>query len=136
VAARFNILQAICGQFTVYLIGSLVPSTMLAYIQADLGSTGNSAWITISWQLGACIVVSIGGRLSDIFGRRHFMITGSALGIIGCLIGATGQSVHQMIISGVIFGLGAGFQELSYACIQEMVPNKHRMTSIGQLPHC
>ena len=124
--------QALCGQFNAYVLTLLIPSTSLAYINAELGPDPNYTWITVSWQLGAAIVVSVGGRLSDIFGRRYFMLTGAALGIIGCIVGATGQSINQMIASGVIFGLGAGFQEMSYACIQEIIPNKHRMLGIGK----
>lgn len=60
------------------------------------------------------------------------MMTGSVLGIIGCLVGATGQSINQMIASGTIFGLASGFQELGYACLQEILPNKYRMVGVGK----
>ncbi|KAF2805892.1 TRI12-domain-containing protein [Mytilinidion resinicola] len=36
-----------------------------------------------------------------------------------------------MIASGVIFGIGSGFQEMAYACIQEIVPNKWRVYAVG-----
>jgi len=42
------------------------------------------------------------------------MLLGSVLGFIGALLGATGQSINQMIASGVFFGVGAGFQEMAY----------------------
>lgn len=79
------------------------------------------------------------------------MLLGSFLGFIGALLGATGQSINQMIASGVFFGIGAGFQEMSYvsdfqfcagvatdhdifqACIQEIVPNKYRFWAVGEL---
>ncbi len=60
------------------------------------------------------------------------MLTGSTLGIIGCVVGATGQSINQMIASGVIFGVASGFQETAYACIQEIIPNKYRMYGVGE----
>jgi MFS family permease len=71
-------------------------------------------------------------RLADIFGRRYFMLLGSFLGVVGCIVGATGQSINQMIASGVIFGIASGFQEMSYACIQEILPNKYRMAGVGK----
>jgi len=73
----------------------------------------------------------VSGRLSDIFGRRYFILFGSGLSFIGTIVGATGQSINQMIVSGVIFGTGSGFQEMAYACIQEIVPNKWRIYAIG-----
>jgi hypothetical protein len=82
------------------------------------------------------------------------MLLGSLLGFIGALLGATGQSINQMIASGVFFGVGAGFQEMSYvrthaiyfplvfrtnivtnqACVQEIVPNKYRFWAVGEYP--
>lgn len=59
------------------------------------------------------------------------MLTGALLGIIGCVVGATAQSIDQMIASGILLGVGSGFQEMSYAAIQEILPNKHRMLGIG-----
>lgn len=29
-------------------------------------------------------------------------------------------------------GIGSGFQEMGYGCIMEFIPNKHRMTAIGE----
>lgn len=60
------------------------------------------------------------------------MLTGSVLGIVGCVVGATAQSINQMIASGVIFGIASGFQETAYACIQEIIPNKYRMYGVGE----
>lgn len=77
----------------------------------------------------------MGGRISDIFGRRWFLITGSALGAIGALIGALGQSIGQMIAAGVIMGFGGGFQEIVFACVQEIVPNRRRLLALGKGPN-
>jgi MFS family permease len=85
-----------------------------------------------SWNLGASIIVTIGGRLSDIAGRRWFLLFGAIAGAVGALVGATGQSITQMIISGIIFGVGGGFQEMCFACAQELVPNKDRFKTLGK----
>ncbi|KAG9231277.1 fungal trichothecene efflux pump [Amylocarpus encephaloides] len=122
---------SLCGQFNAYVMTLLIPSSTLSYINADLGPDPNYTWITVSWQLGASIIISVGGRLADIFGRRYFMLFGSCLGVVGCIVGATGQSINQMIASGIIFGIASGFQEMCYACIQEILPNKYRMAGVG-----
>ena len=79
-------------------------------------------------------MVSVAGRLSDIFGRRYFMLCGASISFIGTIVGATGQSIPQMIISGILFGIGSGFQELGFACIMEFIPNRYRLTALGKLP--
>jgi MFS family permease len=118
-------------QFNAYIFTLLIPSTTLSTINAELGPDPSYSWITVSWTLCASIIVSVGGRLSDIFGRRYFMLFGASLSLIGCIVGATAQSIPQMIASGVILGTGSGFQEMSYACIQEIVPNQWRIYAIG-----
>jgi MFS family permease len=78
-------------------------------------------------------MVSVGGRLADIFGRRYFFIAGPAISCIGALVGATGNSIGQMIASGVIFGIGGGLGEMSLGLVQEIVPNRWRVTTLGTL---
>ncbi|KAI1879039.1 hypothetical protein JX265_003216 [Neoarthrinium moseri] len=124
---------AIATQINAYIMTLLIPSTTLNYINADLGPDPNYTWITVSWTLGASVIVSVGGRLSDIFGRRYFMMFGAAVSIIGCLVGANAKNINMMIGAGVLFGIGSGFQEMAYAIIQEMLPNKYRIIGVGSL---
>ncbi|KAF2663016.1 MFS general substrate transporter [Lophiostoma macrostomum CBS 122681] len=126
-----DIHKAIASQYNAYVLTLLIPSTTLSYINADLGPDPNYTWITVSWTLCASFVISVSGRLSDIFGRRYFMICGACISFIGTIVGATGKSINQMIVCGVLFGLGSGFQEMGYACCQEIVPNKYRMWAVG-----
>lgn len=114
-----------------YLFTLIMPAAILAYINADLGPDPRYPWITVCWNLGAAIIVTVGGRLADIFGRRWFLLTGAISAAIGALVGATGQSITQMIASGVLLGFGGGFQEMCFACAQELVPNRYRFTTLG-----
>jgi hypothetical protein len=78
--------------------------------------------------------VTIGGRLSDIFGRRYFFLAGACLLIVGSIVSATGQSINQMIAGGAIFGAGSGFLEMSFGAVQvEALPPRstHVLTMQG-----
>jgi MFS family permease len=75
--------------------------------------------------------VTIGGRLSDIMGRRYFLLFGACAAAVGALVGATGNSINQMIASGIIFGVGGGFQEMTFSCAMELVPKKDRFKTLG-----
>lgn len=75
--------------------------------------------------------VTVGGRLSDIFGRRWFFIAGAIILIIGSIVSATGQSINQMIAGGALFGCGSGFLEMAFGAVQEIVPSKYRHVTIG-----
>ena len=105
--------QALEGQLNSYELTLLIPGALLSYINADLGPDPSYTWIAVCWSLGAAVLASIAGRLSDIFGRRYFMLLGSFLGFVGTIVGATGQNITQMIFSGVIFGVSGS--PFSYA---------------------
>ncbi|KAF2477736.1 MFS general substrate transporter [Lindgomyces ingoldianus] len=117
--------------YNAYLFTLLIPPAILSFINADLGPDPRYTWITISWNLGGAMFVTIGGRLSDIFGRRYFFLTGSTLLIIGSIVSATGQNINQMIAGGAIFGAGSGFLEMSFGAVQEIVPSRYRHVTIG-----
>lgn len=85
-----------------------------------------------SWNLAAAIMVSVGGRLSDLFGRRYFFAAAPAISCIGALVGATSHSIGQSIASGVIFGFGGGLGEMSLGVVQEIVPNRWRVQMLGE----
>ncbi|KIH93814.1 hypothetical protein SPBR_05803 [Sporothrix brasiliensis 5110] len=117
--------------YNAYLYTQLMPPAVLAYINADLGPGANYIWITISWNLAAAVVVTISGRLADIFGRRWFMISGAFISTVGAIVGATSHTINGMIASGFLFGLGGGVQEMVFSCLQEMVPNNRRFLALG-----
>lgn len=119
------------SSYNAYVFTLLIPPAILSLINAELGPQADFTWITISWNLGGAIFVTVGGRLSDIFGRRWFFLTGATLLVVGSIVGATGQSIPQMIASGAIFGAGSGFLEMAYGAVQEIVPNQYRMATIG-----
>lgn len=120
-AISANAKQAIASQYVAYVQTLLMPSTILSYIEEDLGPDANYTWITVAWNLAASVMVTLGGRLADIFGRRYFIIAGAVIALIGAVVGATGHSINQMIASGALFGIGGGLQEMCYAAMQEIV---------------
>ena len=117
--------------YNAYLFTLLIPPAILSFINVELGPDPRYTWITISWNLGGAIFVTVGGRLSDIFGRRWFFISGATILIIGSIVSATGKSIPQMIAGGAIFGAGSGFLEMAFGAVQEIVPNEYRMVTIG-----
>jgi MFS family permease len=64
--------------------------------------------------------------LSDIFGRRWFIVGTSVLGLIGNVIAATAQSVNALIVANVFNGPAASGQLSFSVIIGELVPNRAR----------
>lgn len=66
------------------------------------------------------------GSISDVIGRRYFLIGGELFGLIGSIIGATAKDVNVLIGATVFIGIAAAVQ-LSYPLlVMEIVPNKYR----------
>jgi MFS family permease len=66
------------------------------------------------------------GRLSDIIGRRYFLLGGQTIGLVGALVCATAESVNVLIGGTVLVGLSAAAQLTFTFVVQELVPNRHR----------
>jgi MFS family permease len=71
--------------------------------------------------------------LSDIFGRRRFVICGCFVSLVGTAIALASQNVPMMIAAMALKGIGSGSQQLALAAIAEIVPNKHRGTAQAAL---
>ncbi|KAK4896731.1 hypothetical protein LTR27_005325 [Elasticomyces elasticus] len=106
--------------------GYALVAPVLSDINEDLGPSPNIAWVGLVYVLTEAVFFLLVGRLSDIFGRRWFFITGSLIGLVGTIIGATAQSVNTLIGAEVLIGLAAAFQISFFWVICELVPVKWR----------
>jgi MFS family permease len=66
------------------------------------------------------------GRLSDIFGRKWIVMGTTGLGLVGCIVGCTAQSINALIGANLCNGLAAAGQLSFGIVLGELVPNKHR----------
>ena len=72
------------------------------------GTTTNVNWMASGWSLSGSISFAIAGQLSDYFGRKHILMFGQGLLIVGHIVGATARTVNQGIAAMVILGAGTG----------------------------
>ncbi|KIW15109.1 hypothetical protein PV08_07896 [Exophiala spinifera] len=107
-----------CG--FVLVTGILVP------LGLELGDTENISWIVGGWSIASSISFSVAGSLSDIFGRRWTVVSGELLSIIGSIVACTAQTTLTVAAGSTVVGFGCGIVFVSYAGIQELVPNKWR----------
>ena len=60
------------------------------------------------------ISLPLAGGLSDIFGRRWFMIAGGVISLLSAIISLAAGNIDTMIAASAIGGLGSGSQQLAY----------------------
>jgi EmrB/QacA subfamily drug resistance transporter len=127
---RRQTLVAIIGVLLGMLLAALnqtIIATALPVIVADLGGVEHYSWVFTAYMLAATVTTPIYGRLSDVHGRRLFFITGIVLFMAGGIVGATAQSMTQLVLARGIQGLGAGaLMPLAIATIGDLVPPSDR----------
>ncbi|CAK7240395.1 MAG: hypothetical protein STHCBS139747_001834 [Sporothrix thermara] len=99
---------------------------ILTTINADIGPSPNIAWVALVYTLTSSVMLTIIGRVSDIFGRRWMFTGGTFLGIIGAVVCATAHSVKTLIGGMTIIGIAAATQLSYYYVMGELVPMKYR----------
>ncbi|KAF2675335.1 MFS general substrate transporter [Microthyrium microscopicum] len=102
-------------------IGSIVKS-----IDEVLGPTTYYNWIVSASTITISVALPLSGGLSDIFGRRYFVLIGCIIGMIAAIVAICAKDTPTIIASSVIAGLGAGSQQIALAAVSELIPNKHR----------
>ncbi|TDZ33060.1 Trichothecene efflux pump TRI12 [Colletotrichum spinosum] len=107
--------------------GFAYAAPILNLINADIGPDPNIVWTALTYTLTSAVTVTIIGRVTDIFGRRHVFIGGAALGVIGSVIGATATSVNMLIGGTTIIGIAAATQLSHYYVMGELLPMKYRL---------
>jgi EmrB/QacA subfamily drug resistance transporter len=127
---RRQTLVAIVGVLLGMLLAALnqtIVATALPVIVADLGGVEHYSWVFSAYMLAATVTTPIYGRLSDVHGRRLFFICGIVLFMAGGIVGATAQSMTQLVLARGIQGLGAGaLMPLAIATIGDLVPPADR----------
>lgn len=86
----------------------------------------NITWIGLAYLVGEAVFFLLVGRISDIFGRRWFLIIGSLIGVVGHIVGATAQTINTLIGAEVLIGISAAFQISFFWVISEILPMKWR----------
>ena len=75
----------------------------------DLGRLDLLAWPQTSYLLGSTVLVPIIGKLSDIYGRKPFLISGVVLFLVGSLLCGMAGSMWELIGFRLVQGCGAAF---------------------------
>ncbi|KIW17953.1 hypothetical protein PV08_05148 [Exophiala spinifera] len=132
------IFAMIMGQFA-GIWGFTLPAGILPFIEEDIGGSSNSALFSIVWTMGNSVGYALVGRLSDIFGRRWWMIGFNALGLVGGakltpitgIVAGRAQRIDVLIGSNVLLGLSSGGQFSMQFMSAELVPNRHKLAMLG-----
>lgn len=104
---------------------------VISVINNDIGPNASYVWVGLVNVLMQAIGFTLVGRLSDLAGRRYFVIAGNALGVTGSIVSATAKSIPVLIGGNVLLGLAACVQTSVPFILGELVPMKYRFLTTG-----
>src|ERR1700742_1182384 len=107
--------------------GQTILVTAMPAVSAAVGGSHDYTWLFSCYLLAMAVTVPLYGRLSDIYGRRPFLVGAIVLYLLGAVIGATADSMAQLVVARTVQGLAAGgLIPLPQAVIADLVPPSER----------
>ncbi len=130
---RRLILLATC--LTVFLVALDVTIINLALpsIQRDLEVTlVERGWVLKAYTLTFAVLVIVGGKLGDIFGRKRFLVLGTALFAVGSLLGFFALDIRMLLTARVIQAIGSAMMMPgSLSVLTAAYQNRNMATAVG-----
>jgi EmrB/QacA subfamily drug resistance transporter len=118
------------GLFLTLLLEALdqtIVGTAMPKIIAYLNGFEHYSWVITAYLLTSTTLIPIAASLSDQFGRKWFLVTGTILFIVGSILSGLSQTMTQLILFRGVQGLGAGIGiALVFATISDVVPPADR----------
>ncbi|MBU5443171.1 MDR family MFS transporter [Paenibacillus sp. MSJ-34] len=105
---KLTIMIAIMAAMFFSAINQTIVGTALPRIIAKLGGMDYYTWVVTIYMLTSTIATILVGKLSDIYGRKPFILTGIVFFMIGAFLCGFSTDIFQLIIYRGIQGIGAG----------------------------
>ncbi|KIW76454.1 hypothetical protein Z517_11200 [Fonsecaea pedrosoi CBS 271.37] len=106
-------------------------SPIIGIINADIGPDPAYSWLPTCWTVATGVGLIVAGTLSDVLGRRWFVIGTGVLGVAGGICGALAQNIPTALASLTILGLNHAGAMNTLAAIAEIVPTRLRGIILG-----
>ncbi|MET9457705.1 MFS transporter [Streptomyces canus] len=97
------LLALILSSMDVSIVGTALPR-----MAADLGALSLYSWVGVSYGMAAAVVIPIGGKLGDLFGRKPLLMAGLGGFVLASLLGALAQNMALLIVARTVQGVCAG----------------------------
>lgn len=104
-----------------------IVATAMPRIVTDLKGLEHLSWVITAYLLASTVVVPIYGKLSDIYGRKPFILVAVVIFLTGSILSGFSQNMFQLIIFRAIQGLGGGaIFANAFAVIGDLFPPAER----------
>ncbi len=113
-------------------INQTIISAALPKIIAQLGGMDYYSWVITGYMLTSTISTVIFGKLSDIYGRKVFLLSGIFVFLIGSFLTGLSANIFQMITFRGIQGIGGGIlMSISLTAVGDLYAPQERAKWTG-----
>ncbi len=124
---KITIMAAIITAMFFSSINQTIVGVALPRIIARLGGMDYYTWIITIYLLTSTISTILVGKLSDIYGRKYFILSGIVIFMAGAFLSGTSKDIIHLIIYRGIQGLGAGIiMATAYTAIGDLFSPRER----------
>ena len=131
------LIATMAGVITAMLMGALdqtIVGTAMPRVIADLNGFEHYASVTTIYMLSSTVVVPIVGKLSDIYGRKPFLLIGVAIFVIASVACGAATTMTQLVAFRGLQGIGGGFsQAMAFITVADLFPPARRGKVSGMM---
>ena len=133
--SRGSVVLIVLGTMLALMLGVMdqsIVATAGPTIISDLGGLGLYAWVFSVFVLAQTVSMPILGKLSDLYGRKRFLLIGLLTFIAGSMLSGASQGIQELIFFRAIQGVGSGaFFSIGLAAIGATLPPEQRAKVLG-----
>ncbi len=130
--SRVLVIAAVMAALFVSATSQTVVATALPRMIGDLGGLSLYSWVLTSSMLAATAAMPLVGKLSDLYGRKPFLMGGIALFMVASALTGASQNMLQLIGFRAVQGLAGGtIMASAFATIGDLFPPAERGRYFG-----
>ena len=125
--ALFSVIAALMLTLLLEALDQTIVGTALPKIIGSLNGFDRYTWVVTAYLLASTTVIPVIGKVSDLYGRKWFLLTGVVLFLLGSALSGAAQTMNQLIAFRALQGLGAGTGiALVFTAVGDIFPPKER----------
>src|SRR5262245_34416374 len=134
---RRAVIASLIGVTAAMLMAALdatIVGTAMPRVISDLHGFEHYTAVTTVYLLASTVVLPLAGKLSDLYGRKPFLLAGVAIFGVGSVLCGAAQSMTQLVLFRGIQGLGGGIaQGMAFTTIADLFPPARRGRASGMM---
>ncbi|MGD6815872.1 MDR family MFS transporter [Metabacillus sp. 84] len=124
---KVTIMIAIMAAMLFAALNQTIVGTALPKIVAELGGFEYYSWVFTIFMLTSSITAVLVGKLSDIYGRKPFILIGIGVFMAGSLMAGFSETMIQLVIFRGIQGFGGGMiMSTSFTAVGDLFSPRER----------